>query len=64
VGPTGRYVEPGDVEALARAIREVLAGKEPGMPSPREHIQRTFPLDDRRRQLLAAVNEVQARARQ
>lgn len=56
VGPTGWYVPYGDPEATACAIREALAAPPSAAERVRRRIRQHFPLDQRRRQLVAAVD--------
>lgn len=55
VGPAGWYVPYDDPEATAAAIRKALAAPPSAAERARQRIQQHFPLDMRRRRLVAAV---------
>ncbi|MDB4915697.1 MAG: putative glycosyltransferase [Gemmatimonadetes bacterium] len=58
VGSTGVYVPYGDAEALAAAIKRVVAGTALGGTTPRERIVTTFPLMKRAAALHQIIEEV------
>ncbi len=55
VGPVGWYVPYGDPEATAAAIREALAAPPSAAERARRRIREHFPLETRRRRLVAAL---------
>jgi len=60
VGDSGYYVDVGDYEKMATAIRRALAGAAPGLEPPRNRILREFPESKRRAAILDLLESVHA----
>lgn len=61
VGDTGCYVPPGDPAALAEAVRRAIDAPPAHGETPRARIERLFPLDRRRQELHAVIDDILAR---
>jgi glycosyltransferase involved in cell wall biosynthesis len=58
VGDAGIYVEPGDIEGIASALRRALDGDIQLPENPRERILREFPMSKRRALLIEMIKEL------